>query len=540
MEMRFGPVWESIADAVPDGTAIVQGEVRRSWRDFEARAARLAGALERLGVGRDARIAQYLYNGPEYLETCFAAFKLGAVPINVNYRYLEDELVYLVDNADAEALVFHTSLGERVEKVRARLPRVRAWIAVDDGGAAAASALDYEDVIATGAPAPRRPLPAGGLYMLYTGGTTGMPKGVMYDESAFCAGMMLGYPLHGGAAPTRADDVAAAARGLHAKGGAPTCVVGPPLMHGTGLWVGGFVTLNQGGTVALLSSRAFDPHELWQLVERERATDVVIVGDAFAKPMVRALEESEARGRRYDLSSLRLVASSGVMWTTPVKQALLQRADCALLDIMGSTEGGMAQSLTTRATTAETARFQLNPTAKVFTDDDREVAPGSGERGMIATTGNVPLGYYKDPDKSARTFRTIGGVRYSFPGDYATVEADGRITLLGRGSVCINTGGEKVFPEEVEEVVKLHPAVYDCLVVGVPDERFGEAVTAVASLRPGATTTPEEILAIARGKLSHFKLPKRILLVDAVQRAANGKADYKWAKEHAVASGPAK
>ncbi len=224
------------------------------------------------------------------------------------------------------------------------------------------------------------------------------------------------------------------------------------------------------------------------------------------------------------------------MFTSEVKQALLRRHDMMLFDIMGSTEGGMGSNITTRANATETAKFNLNPNVKVFTDDGREVKPGSGEIGMIATTGNVPIGYYKDPEKSERTFRTVNGVRYSFPGDYASVSADGSIALLGRGSACINSGGEKIFPEEVEEVVKLHPAVYDCLVVGVPDERFGEAVTAVASLRPGAKASEAEVIASSRGKLSAYKLPKRVLFVDVVQRAANGKADYKWAKEHALAT----
>jgi fatty-acyl-CoA synthase len=290
------------------------------------------------------------------------------------------------------------------------------------------------------------------------------------------------------------------------------------------------------GTHVSLEGSSFDPHQLWQTTQRERVTDIVIVGDAFGKPMVRALEEAEARGEPYDLSSVNLIASSGVMWTSAVKQALLERNAMALVDIMGSSEGGMAQSVTTRETTSETARFQLNPTAKVFTEDDREVEPGSGEVGMVATTGTVPLGYYKDPEKSAQTFRTVRGVRYSFPGDFATVEADGSIALLGRGSVCINSGGEKIFPEEVEEVVKLHPAVYDCLVVGVPDEKFGEAVTAVASLRAGRSADESEILANARGHLSGYKLPKRIVLVDSVRRAPNGKADYAWARECALES----
>jgi fatty-acyl-CoA synthase len=307
-------------------------------------------------------------------------------------------------------------------------------------------------------------------------------------------------------------------------------------MHGTGLWLGGFLTFNMGGTHVSMEGTSFDPHRLWQTTQREKVTDIVIVGDAFAKPMLRALEEAEARGEPYDLSSVKLIVSSGVIWSSAVKQALLERKDMMLIDIMGSSEGAMAQSITTRASVVETASFQLGETARVFTEDDREVEPGSGEVGMVAHTGTVPLGYYKDPEKSARTFRTVEGVRYAFPGDFATVEADGSITLLGRGSSCINSGGEKIFPEEVEEAVKLHPAVDDCLVVGVPDEKFGEAVTAIASLRTGQSASEAEILANSRGRLSSYKLPKRILLVDVVCRAPNGKADYAWAKQHALAS----
>jgi fatty-acyl-CoA synthase len=363
-----------------------------------------------------------------------------------------------------------------------------------------------------------------------------MPKGVMYDASGFCAALMLGFPLQGIPLPTTPEEVLDGVATLHRETRAPRTIVACPLMHGTGLWVGAFVTLNQGGAVITVPGTSFDPHRLWETVQREAVTDIVIVGDAFAKPMLRALEEAEARGRAYDLSSLRRSESSGVIWSAAVKQGLLERNEMLLLDIMGSSEGGMAQSITTRENTAETARFALNPGAKVFKEDDSEVQPGSGEIGMVATTGMVPLGYYKDPEKSARTFRTIAGVRYSFPGDFATVESDGSIALLGRGSECINSGGEKIFPEEVEEVVKLHPAVEDCLVVGVPDERFGEAVTAVTSLRSGAAAKEEEILLSGRAHLSSYKLPKRILLVDVVKRAPNGKADYKWAREYAIAT----
>jgi fatty-acyl-CoA synthase len=536
MQMHFATIWEAIADAIPDRPALVHGDERRSWGEFDDRAARVARALQQAGVGPNSKVAQYLYNGTEYLEICFAAFKQGAVPINTNWRYLEDELVYLLDNADAEVLFFHGALGERVAKVLPRLPKLRAIVQVDDGSPRVPGALDYEELIASNPPAERFERPEDGLYMLYTGGTTGMPKGVMYDVSAFTGGLMLGHAIHGVPLPETADDVLANVLKLHELGAAPVCLTACPLMHGTGLWVGGFVTLNMGGTHITTEGTSFDAHLLWQTIQRERVTDIVIVGDAFAKPMVRALEEAEARGEPYDISSVNLIASSGVMWTSAVKQALLDRNAMLLIDIMGSSEGGMGQSVTTRENVSETAKFQLNEAAKVFTEDDREVEPGSGEVGMVATTGVVPLGYYKDPEKSARTFRTVNGVRYSFPGDFATVEADGSISLLGRGSACINSGGEKIFPEEVEEAVKRHPAVYDCLVVGVPDAKFGEAVTAVASLQAGQPASEAEILANARGHLSSYKLPKRILLVDVVRRAPNGKADYAWAREHALAS----
>jgi fatty-acyl-CoA synthase len=536
MQMHFATLWEAIADTLPDRAALVHGEVRRTWREFDDRAARLAGALQQLGVGPDSKVAQYLYNGNEYLEICFAVFKLGAVPINTSYRYLEEELVYLLDNADAEVIFFHGALGERVANVVHRLPKLRAIVQVDDGSPSVDDALGYEELISANQPAGRIERAEDGLYMLYTGGTTGMPKGVMYDVGAFTAALMLGHPLHGVPVPETVDRLLPSVLEIHEMGNAPVSLTACPLMHGTGLWLGGFLTFNMGGTHVSMEGTSFDAHRLWQTTQRERVTDIVIVGDAFAKPMLRALEEAEARGEPYDLSSVKLIVSSGVIWTSAVKQALLERNDMMLIDIMGSSEGAMAQSITTRGIAPETASFQLSEAARVFTEDDREVDPGSGEVGMVAHTGTVPLGYYKDPEKSARTFRTVKGVRYAFPGDFATVEADGSITLLGRGSVCINSGGEKIFPEEVEEAVKLHPAVYDCLVVGVPDKKFGEAVTAVASLRTGQSASGAEILANARGRLSSYKLPKRILLVDTVRRAPNGKADYAWAKQHALAS----
>ncbi len=476
----------------------------------------------------------YLYNSPEYCETNFAAMKIRGIPINVNYRYLEDELAYLLDNADVEALVFHSSLGDRVARVRRRLPKLRLLVEVDDGPAADGSthqdgALPYAELQATLAPA-ERIAPAGDeIYMFYTGGTTGMPKGVMYSMTDFTTFFLRTYPTMIG--QKRIDDPAslpAMARELRARGEATVSMSGPPLMHGTGCWLGMMVPQLLGGTAVLLEGRGLDPAELWSTVARERVSLVVIVGDAFAKPLLRVLDEG---GVADDVSCLRLMVSSGAMFSLEVKQGLIRHLpELVIADVLGSTEGGMGQSTVRAGATAETAKFKLNPTTKVFTEDGREVQPGSGDIGLVANGGMVPLAYYKDPEKSARTFREVGGVRYSFPGDMATVEADGRITLLGRGSNCINTGGEKVFPEEVEEALKVHPAVEDALVFGVPDERFGQRIVGVASFEAGATATPAEVVADARRRLSSYKLPKQLVVVARVPRAPNGKPDYAAAK----------
>jgi fatty-acyl-CoA synthase len=306
-------------------------------------------------------------------------------------------------------------------------------------------------------------------------------------------------------------------------------------MHGTGVWLGAFIPHLAGGVVTTLQNRSLDADELLRLVEAEAVTNLTIVGDAFAKPIIRALDAAIAAGRPYDTSSLKMVISSGVMWTAEVKEQLLDRVEqLVLLDAIGSTEGSMGMSITMKGLPPSTAKFSQMPTTKVFTDDDREVQPGSGEIGMVAAGGNVPFGYFKDPEKSARTFRVINGQRYSFPGDLAMVADDGSLILLGRGSQVINSGGEKIFPEEVEEAVKRVAGVHDCLVVGIDDEKFGQAVTAVVSLNEGAAATEGDIIAGVKGQLAGFKAPKRVVFVSQVPRAPNGKADYKAAKQHAL------
>jgi 3-oxocholest-4-en-26-oate---CoA ligase len=539
MEMHFATVWESIADAIPDLPAVSHGSTTRTWRDYDERAARIASALTDAGLGAGAKVSLFMYNSNEFMESQFGVFKMRGVPINVNYRYLDDELWYLLDNSDSEAIIFHSSLGERVARVAERLPKLKLLIEVDDGDAGRVpNAHAYDEVVATTDPMARIERAEDDLYMLYTGGTTGMPKGVMYDMGGLTRSFVkLGFPILGLAPPTDAGDVAAMIAGASENGSTLVSIPAAPLMHGTGCWLGWFIPHLAGGHVVTLESRSLDPHELLATVERHRVTSLTIVGDSFAKPIIRALDEGKPDGTPYDTSSIGMFISSGVMWTSEVKQEILDRIEQAVLvDAIGSSEGSMGTQITMKGLSTETATFAKNPETKVFTDDDREVEPGSDEVGMVAAGGNVPIGYYKDDEKSARTFRVIDGVRYSFPGDFAKVAADGSLILLGRGSQVINTGGEKVFPEEVEEAVKRVDGVRDCLVVGVENEKFGQAVTAVVSLENGASVDSAGIIASVKNDLAGYKAPKSVIFVDQVPRAPNGKADYRMAKEHAEAA----
>ena len=529
MQVHFANVWQAIADEVGDRPALIHGDERVSWREHDEQAARLAQAFVELGLQPDSKVALYLYNGIEYVTAQYAAFKMRGVPVNVNYRYTDNELLYLLDNSDAEVLCFHTSLGDRVERVLAKATKLRAVIEVDDGGPHVEGALRWEEVLASHSAAPRVEGQPEDIYMLYTGGTTGMPKGVMYTHGVFPIALGgFGAAITGlGAPPTNDEELLALGDQLDDP---PVWLAACPQMHGTGMWLGTMAPLLLKGTVVTLTNRSFDAHELWQTVEREGVTAVVIVGDAFAKPMLRALDE-----KGYEAPSLKVIVSSGVMWSTEVKEGLLKHLDVMLYDGLGSTEGAMGTTISTREGVGTTAKFTTNPAVKVVTEDGRLVQPGSDEIGMVAAL-SASLGYFKDPEKSARTFMVIDGVPHSLPGDWAKVAADGSLILLGRGSNCINTGGEKVFPEEVEEAVKAHPAVYDCLVVGVPDERFGERIVAVASLQPGASADEGSIIEGAADHIARYKLPKQVIIVDRVQRAANGKADYPWARE--VAASP--
>lgn len=532
MFLDFASVWEEVADIVPERDAIVQGERRLSYRTFDDAAARFASAIEAAGVHEESKVALYLFNCPEYLIAQYGAFKHRAVPINVNYRYLDDELVYLVDNSDAQVLVFHTSLGACVARVRDRLTNVRLFVEVDDGGGHVDGAVEFEELLGRHEPQARKQRSPDDLYMLYTGGTTGLPKGVMYPQGDITERLITAIAALRAlpSAPSTREDVARFVTAVNEPGVEafiPCC----PLMHGTAMWVGAMPALISGGTVVLLEGRSFDAHEVWRVVEREGATRIVIVGDPFARPMLRALEEREAAGQPYDTSSVRSISSSGAIWSSEIKDGLRARMSAILVDALGSTEGGsFGVSGANRELGAATAQFTLAPDSRVITEDGREVSRGSGEQGILATR-TAAYGYYKDPDKTAQTFILLDGESYVLTGDWATLDHDGSMNLLGRGSMCINSGGEKIFAEEVEEAVKRHPLVDDCLVVGIPDERFGQRVVAVVGTTATSPPQPEEISEFLRLSLAHYKIPKAVVMRESVRRAPNGKADYKWARE---------
>ena len=535
LEMHFATIWEKIAAAQPEAPAVICGNVIRTWREYEDRAARVAAYLHQQGLETESKIGIYLHNCNEYLEAQFGIMKMRGVPINVNYRYREEEMVYLLENADCEALVYQSCYADRVAAVRDQLPAIKTFIRVeDDSGGSVPGDVEYETLIADNAPMPSIERSADDLYMLYTGGTTGMPKGVMYASGTMSTGLTSGWMLLGGLAelPATPEELAAASAALHEAGNQVISLTACPLMHGTGMWVGSMIPHMMGGAVVTMSELGLNPEQIWREVRRNGVTFVVIVGDAFAKPMLAELDKAKEDGTPHDISTIKAIMSSGVMWSEEVKAGMLQHHDMILIDAMGSTEGSMGSSVATRGDVSETAKFVMGENVKVFDEYDVEVVPGSGDMGMLAAPG-APLGYYKDPEKTAETFREIDGVRYSFPGDFATIEADGTITLLGRGSKCINTSGEKVFPEEVEEAIKRDPAIFDCLVVGLPDERFGQRVVAIASLKDGQEIDEPSLIEQTRQHLAGYKLPKQIAFVPEVQRAANGKADYDWAEETA-------
>jgi len=531
---NYGILLRGIAGKDPDRLAQVFGDRRYTWGQFHARANALAADMLAAGMTHQAKVAHYMYNCPEYLEGTLGSWLGGFVPFNVNYRYGPDEVHYLFENADAEAVIFHGAFADLIDKVRGRLPLVKRFYMVPDAenSVVPSWALNYDDVVAAAQPdvTPAKPLSGDDLLFLYTGGTTGMPKGVMWRQEDLFAVLGFGANALFGIGP--GETVEALVDRVNPEWPNLKAYVACPLMHGTGLF-SSFIALAGGGAIVTNPNRSFSASELLDIVEREKVNSIVIVGQAFAGPI---LETLDANPGKWDLSSVGQMGSSGVMWSQENKNGLLEHIpQMAITDSFGSSEAvGMGASVAVKGAAPTTAKFQLGPNCVVFKEDGTRVAPGSGERGLVAVGGAIPLGYYKDEKKTAETFRQFEGRRWTVPGDWAEVNEDGTLTLLGRGSVCINTGGEKVFPEEVEECLKTHESVRDAVAVGIPDTRFGETICAVVEAEPGHTPAFEELSAHVKSRLAAYKAPRNLVIVPTIGRAPNGKVDYKRLKQHAM------
>ena len=507
MAFNLADIFEKVADVAADKEALVSGDRRLTYRELDERSTRLAHHLQSLGVKPGNHIGIYAYNCVEWVESMLAAWKARAASINVNFRYVDDELRYLFDNADLVAIVHGPEFDPPFD------------------GPTLEIGEEYEKALA--AESPERnfgPRSGDDPYVLDTGGTTGMPKGVMWrSEDAFFGTFGGGNPI--GTPVASEDELVEMAR----NAGPMTYLVAPPLMHGAGQWVCG-IGLFGAMKVVLLEGAGFDAEKAWELVDREKVNSIAIVGDAMARPLAEALEANQGR---WDTSSLFVIGSGGAALSPTVKADLARLLPTTMvLDSFGASETGIQG----RAT--EGRRFAVGDNCAVFDENFQRIAPGSGVVGKLGQKGRVPLGYYKDPEKSAATFVEVEGARWAFAGDLALVEEDGSITLLGRGSSSINTGGEKVFPEEVEDVLKDHPEVFDVLVVGVPDERWGERVAAVVQPREGKAPTLDELQTHCRKHLAGYKVPRQLEIVEKVSRQPSGKPDYPWAKRVAAGEQP--
>ena len=540
----WATLWEALADAQPDQIAVVLGDQEIRWKDLDDRAARLATVFSASGVKEGSRVAQLLYNDAAYLESVYALFKLRATPVNVNYRYLVNEVAYILNNSEAEVLVYHASLADRVEGLKEMVPSLRTLICVNDvasGHVLTKGHLDYATVVSSAERAERIRRSGEDLLFLYTGGTTGMPKGVMWRHvDLFGALASSGYQALGLPLPATTEEVGAYARQLNSEGKSPTNLCAPPLMHGVALFLA-MSSFVLGGKVVLLKSRRFDPAELVELTAKYRVNQISLVGDAFAKPVNRYLEGLESSGAAIpNLTSVVRITSSGATLSGDQKLVLRRfMPNATMIDMLGASEGGPfgIDMTTPDKAPLDTAVFIAPPNVVTFDDQTWEIIPrGSGRVGVLGASGPIPQGYFRDPEKSASTFRSVDGVRYTVPGDYAIIDADGTMHLLGRGSVCINTGGEKVYPEEVEVVARAVTGIADCTVVGVPDDRFGNAVVAVVSRTPGSNVTAEELSSEMRKSLAAYKCPKHVVFVDSVYRSPSGKADYKITRETAMSA----
>ncbi len=557
-EFNLADTFECVADEVPGREALSCGQSRCTFSALDRRANKLAHGLQQLGVGPAEHVGVFAYNSIEFLETMLACYKIRAVPLNINFRYVGEELAYLLENGDVRALVFDRVLSPHVGTLAERPRRLQSLIVREDATPTDASepsplefdrlgldCVGYEEVVRSGSPERdfdrRSP---DDNYILYTGGTTGLPRGVVWrHEDIFFATLGGGNP--GGLPVSDPEEIRLTVHSNRAHRAAPFLPEGDsgpdefvsmalgPLVHASGQW-SALGSLLAGGRAVLYPERSMDMGLVLDLVERERVTMLTLVGDASGRPLLEELRRS--RGSR-DTSSLRLLGSGGSILSGDVKDGLLAMLPSvlAISEAVGSSEAPV-QAVAIGLRSSEPSRSLIFAPKQGLTDvldeDLRPVEPGSGAVGRLATTGRVPIGYYNDPVKTAETFVEIDGKRWSLPGDMATVDEDGTIRLLGRGSLCINTGGEKVYPEEVEAVLKSHPSIADAVVVGRPSPRWGQSVAAV--VQPADTESPPTLVDISRHchvSLAGYKVPRHVVIVDEVRRSSSGKADYKWARD---------
>ena len=521
---------EHAIDLVPDRVALVSDNREMTYAQLEDRANRLGHYLREHGVQPGDKVGIYCRNVIEAIEAMVAVFKIRAVMVNINYRYVENELQYIFDNSDMVALIHERRYSDKVANVLPNTPKVKSVIVVEDGTDLDFSAfgIGYEDALAqSSGERDFEERSNDDIFMLYTGGTTGSPKGVMWRHEDWWRVLGGGINFVTGVPVEDEYEMAKVGAANPSMIRYPI----PPMIHG-GSQSAVFHSLFGGGTC--LMHPEFDAHEVWQNIDKHKVNLIFITGDAMGRPMLDALIAGNPEtGEPYDLSTLYVMASSAALFSPSIQEQFLELLPNRLLtDSIGASEtgfGGLAVlSKGQKRTGGPTVKIDASTT--VLDDDGNEVEPGSGKRGMLARKGNIPLGYYKDEVKTAETFRTINGVRYSIPGDYAQVEADGTVTMLGRGSVSINSGGEKVYPEEVEGALKAHPDIFDVLVVGIPDERFGQRVAAVVQVREGTSPTLHDIATAARKEIAGYKVPRSVWFVDQIKRNPAGKPDYRWAK----------
>ena len=542
-QFNLGQVVETVAAAIPGRECVVYGDRRLTYADLRARGRRLASYLHGRGLGlhteRDRleghesgqdHLGLYLYNGNEYLEGMFGAYLARVAPFNVNYRYVAEELRYLLTDARARGLVYHATFAPVLAEVLPDLPELTVLLQVADGSGEPLlpGAVDYEETLATAAeaPPPVEPSPDD-LYILYTGGTTGMPKGVLWRQHDIFRAAMGGRTY---GTWELVESYEHLVKRILPNEDVRVMSI-PPLMHGAAQWAS-FYYMTMGATLVFPSdTRHVDPVDVWQTVERERVIGISVVGDAMARPVVEELERGD-----YNPKTLLAFGSGGAMLSVGMKERLLARLPNLIIsDVAGASETGAQMGVNSASGSVSSGTFVPGPgTVVVSADLSRVLEPGDEEVGWLAQRGSVPLGYLGDPDKTARTFPTIDAERYSVPGDRARALADGQIELLGRDSVTINSGGEKIFAEEVEQALIRHPAVADVVVAGRPSERWGQEVVALVQVADGHAVTADELVAEAGRHLARFKLPKAIAFLPHIVRSPSGKADYRWAAEQAL------